>query len=232
MHDTLSRRGGRVGQHRSSKLTETRLVARILSAVEEDHKTSQRSLARELGVALGLVNAYFKRCVKKGLIKVGRAPTSRFAYYLTPQGFAEKSRLTAEYLSISLSFFRQARRSCAELVEECVETRNWKKIALVGGGDLAEIASWCCYEKELTVVAIVDSEGDEAQIAGRPRVHDALDVVDRVDGFIVTALSESQERYDELVERLGEGRVLAPAILGVSRVDKRQKLAVVSSSQG
>src|ERR1700676_2162496 len=90
-----------------------RIVLGLLESVERNGQQTQRRLASELGIALGLVNAYLKRCVKKGLVKVSEAPARRYAYYLTPQGFAEKSRLTIEYLTSSFSFFRQARADCA-----------------------------------------------------------------------------------------------------------------------
>src|ERR1700741_5553305 len=92
-----------------------RIVLGLLSSVESDGARSQRHIAAELGIALGLVNAYLKRCIKKGLVKVSDAPARRYASYLTPQGFAEKSRLTVQYLSDSFSFFRQARTDCAEV---------------------------------------------------------------------------------------------------------------------
>src|SRR5215467_8252347 len=95
-----------------------RIVLGLLQSVERDGGQSQRRLASELGIALGLVNAYVRRCVKKGLVKVRAAPTRRYAYYLTPQGFAEKSRLTVEYLSHSFSFFRQARVECGKVLVE------------------------------------------------------------------------------------------------------------------
>ena len=88
---------------------------------------SQRLLASELGIALGLVNAYLKRCIKKGLVKVRSAPARRYAYYLTPQGFAEKSRLTVEYLSYSFGFFRQAKTDCSELFKSA-SARGVKKV--------------------------------------------------------------------------------------------------------
>src|SRR5580698_4705894 len=91
-----------------------RIVLNLLTSLE-DGATSQRRIASELGVALGLVNAYLRRCVNKGLVKVSEAPARRYAYYLTPHGFAEKSRLTVEYLGISFSFFRQARAECADI---------------------------------------------------------------------------------------------------------------------
>ena len=71
--------------------------SRLVSSapVEENSQITQRSLASELGIALGLTNAYLKRCVRKGWVKINQAPANRYAYYLTPRGFAEKSRLTA-----------------------------------------------------------------------------------------------------------------------------------------
>jgi DNA-binding MarR family transcriptional regulator len=57
----------------------------LLEAVAVDGGRTQRRLAAELGIAVGLVNAYLKRCVKKGLVKVSEAPARRYAYYLTPK---------------------------------------------------------------------------------------------------------------------------------------------------
>src|SRR5690348_6945622 len=94
----------------------SRIMLGLLDAVEHDRAHSQRHLASGLGIALGLVNAYLKRCIKKGLVKVRQAPARRYAYYLTPQGFAERSRLTVEYLSLSFGFFRQAKADCSALL--------------------------------------------------------------------------------------------------------------------
>src|ERR1700691_5592313 len=95
-----------------------RVMLGLLESVERDGAQTQRRLAGEVGVALGLLNAYLRRCINKGLVKVREAPARRYAYYLTPQGFAEKSRLTAEYLSDSFSFFRKAKDHCTRLFEE------------------------------------------------------------------------------------------------------------------
>ena len=89
-----------LGQRDEAKDGEIGIILGMLSAVERDSNVTQRHLARELGIALGLANAYLKRCAKKGFIKIRQVPLNRYAYYLTPRGFAEKSRLTAEYLSV------------------------------------------------------------------------------------------------------------------------------------
>src|SRR5262252_11092474 len=115
-----------------------RIVLGLLQSVERDGGQSQRRLAADLGIALGLVNAYLKRCIKKGLVKVSEAPARRYAYYLTPRGFAEKSRLTVEYLGYSFSFFRRARTDCSAVIVSA-KGRGWSRVALAGVSDLAEI---------------------------------------------------------------------------------------------
>src|SRR5215510_16125972 len=119
-----------------------RIVLGLLSSVESDGARSQRRIAAELGIARGLVNAYLKRCVKKGLVKVHEVPARRYAYYLTPQGFAEKSRLTVQYLSDSFTFFRQARTDCAALFATA-HARGFARVVIAGKSDLAEIARIC-----------------------------------------------------------------------------------------
>ena len=44
-----------------------------------------------------------KNFLKKGIIKVQQAPYKRYVYYLTPEGFSEKSKLVLEYITDSLS---------------------------------------------------------------------------------------------------------------------------------
>ena len=50
---------------------DNRIVLGLLELVERNSVQSQRKLAAELGVALGVVNIYIRRCVKKGLLKIG-----------------------------------------------------------------------------------------------------------------------------------------------------------------
>src|SRR3989337_1675668 len=119
---------------------EEQLVLELLDVVGKRNDVSQRHLARHLGVALGLANSYLKRCIRKGLVKVSQAPANRYLYYLTPQGFAEKSRLTAQYLNYSLSFYRKAGESCRQVFRVC-EQNGWRRLLLSGVSDLAENAN-------------------------------------------------------------------------------------------
>ncbi|MCO5090648.1 winged helix-turn-helix transcriptional regulator [Bosea sp. (in: a-proteobacteria)] len=194
--------------------SEGRHIAGLLAFVEREAHVSQRALASELGVALGLVNTYVKRCVKKGLIKVQHVPSRRYAYYLTPSGFAEKSRLTAEYLSWSLSFFRRARSECSALFEEARQ-RKFGAVALYGGSDLTEIAILCAAEHGIAIVAIVDGGMRRQSLFNIPVVASLGAAPARPDGAIVTGIHEAQRWYDLAAADLGAARILAPPMLSV-----------------
>src|SRR5271157_1775922 len=144
-----------------------RIMLELLQSVERDGGQSQRRLAAELGIALGLVNAYLKRCIKKGLVKVSEAPARRYAYYLTPQGFAEKSRLTVEYLSYSFGFFRQAKTDCSELFR-AAKIQGVTTVLLAGQSDLAEIAALCAMEQAISIVGVVQAKAAQSQFIGLP----------------------------------------------------------------
>ena len=197
---------------------EAQITLGMLNAVEENSVLTQRSLARELGIALGLANAYLRRCVTKGYIKVTHAPAKRYAYYLTPQGFAEKSRLTAQYLAISFDFFRLARSQCSALFVEC-ETRGWTRIALCGAGELAEIAMLCAESHAVTLIGLVETTS-AASVGKLPLVSD-LAALAEPDALVITDQHTPQQTYDRIVAVLARERVLAPRLLNISRTPPR-----------
>src|SRR5438132_12965994 len=82
----------------------------LLNEVERNAAVTQRSLSKNLGVALGLTNLYLKRLALKGYIKITTIPRNRIKYLLTPRGVAEKTRLTYLYMQYSLSYYRDMRR--------------------------------------------------------------------------------------------------------------------------
>ena len=193
---------------------ERRRIVGLLTSVEREAPISQRKLASELGLAVGLVNTYIKRCVKKGLIKVREVPPRRYTYCLTPQGFAEKSRLTAEYLSWSLTFFRRARADCADVID-VARTRGWASIGLVGSSDLAEIAILSAAEQGMAVAGIVDAGASRANVMGVAVVVRMDALTPAPDGWFITAIENAQALHDAVVAVHGAGKVLAPALLNV-----------------
>ena len=58
----------------TNKTEDARILLDLLNSVERDGGQSQRRLASEVGIALGLINAYLRRSIKKGLLKATAAP--------------------------------------------------------------------------------------------------------------------------------------------------------------
>ena len=129
----------------------------LLREIEANEIVTQRSLAKRLGIALGLTNLYLKRLVKKGCIKVVNIQRNRIRYLITPKGIAEKSRLTYEYMQYSLQLYRQA---CTVLRARfrALADQGQKRIVFYGVGEAAELAYLCVREMDLDLVGVVDPE--------------------------------------------------------------------------
>jgi DNA-binding MarR family transcriptional regulator len=203
-----------VAQDKGPDEDNQRIMLGLLQSVERDGGQSQRRLAADLGIALGLVNAYLKRCIKKGLVKVSEAPARRYAYYLTPHGFAEKSRLTVEYLGFSFSFFRQARAECAEIFA-IARNCGFRRIAVAGASDLAEIARICALESGVEIVAMVDADASSTTFVGVPVVASFAAIEGTFDAVVVTDLGTPQATFEAAAAIIGPDKVLAPKLLGV-----------------
>lgn len=184
----------------------------VLQAVEAGELKSQRHLAAEVGIALGLANAYTKRCVRKGVTKVTEVPARRYAYDLTPQGFAKKARRTADRLSYSFTFFRQAQTDCAP-VFGAANSRGWPRGVLLGISEATEIAALCALDAEITIVAVVDPSNLLTRFAGVPVVNSLEGLADRADGVVLCAIREKNMRFAEAHEAFSASRVLALKLL-------------------
>ena len=194
---------------------ESEIVLELLNVVHENSDLTQRSMARELGIALGMANTYLKRCVRKGYIKVRQIPSNRYSYYLTPKGFKEKSRLTAEYLSSSFTFFRRAKDQCLESLGYA-KVRGWHRVALVGVGDLAEIFALCAIEHSVDLVGILDIKTEKTMFTGlniAPTIAD----LEPLDALIITDAVNPQETFDNLLESFPSDRILTLPVLGILR---------------
>lgn len=128
---------------------------KILEKVDNDRSPSQRDLAGELNISLGLVNSFIKRLVKKGFVKITTIPKNRIKYILTPHGAAEKSRLTYLYIQHSYNFYKQARQKLRNQYI-ALENQGITRIVFYGAGDLAEIAYISLQESAIQLIAIVD----------------------------------------------------------------------------
>ena len=135
-----------------------RTLGLLSTIARKGEDLSQRELSQRLGIALGLVNSYLKRLIRKGYIKVTTLPRNRLKYILTPRGIAEKSRLTYEYTSYSYRLYRATRQRCRELMSRLAE-EGAREVVLYGSGDVVEIAYLSLQESGLKLMAVMDGQG-------------------------------------------------------------------------
>lgn len=129
----------------------------LLSEISGEEPLSQRELSRRLGIAVGLVNSYLKNLVSKGFVRVKNFPSNRYAYLLTPQGIAEKSRLAYQHLSYFTSLYTVARQDYLELFRR-LEQSGVREVVFCGVDEVAEVAYLSLRETGLELVAVMDDE--------------------------------------------------------------------------
>jgi hypothetical protein len=196
-------------------LSRSRVMLELLESVERDGSGSQRKRASEFGVALGLVNAYLNYCIKKGLIRVKKIPARRYAYYLTPKGLAEKSRLAVTLVANSFHSFRLARSQYTEAFQQFQE-RGIQRVMLVGLSELAEVAVLSAADNGVTVAGIIDPTASVGRYLNLPVYSDWKDVSCNCDGAVITDLINPLASHVAAAAILGESHVLVPPILGLT----------------
>jgi DNA-binding MarR family transcriptional regulator len=141
-------------------------ILKILEKVHGENPSSQRALARELNISLGLVNSFIKRLALKGYVKATTIPRKRIKYILTPKGITEKTRLTYNYLQYSYQFYRSSRQKFRRLFAD-MESQGVRRIVFFGASDLAEIAFLSLQDTLIDLVAVVDDRRLGKKVLGR-----------------------------------------------------------------
>jgi DNA-binding MarR family transcriptional regulator len=130
------------------------IALKLLDEFVKEPIVSQRALAGRLGIALGLVNSYIKRLYNKGHIKIKTLPRNRIKYIITPQGFAEKARLTFDYMNHSIRYFRDVRANI-ERTYSSMMSEDVARILLWGDGEIAELCYISTRGLPLEIVGII-----------------------------------------------------------------------------
>jgi len=90
----------------------------LLRKIQKNPESSQRQLAEDLGFSLGKLNYCLKALQEKGLVKLENFKKNpkklNYFYVLTPEGIAEKSKLT-------INFMKRKMREYDELKKELEE---------------------------------------------------------------------------------------------------------------
>lgn len=135
----------------------------ILEQVASGKRVSQRSLARDSGIALGLANLLVRRMVRQGWVRMVGVRPNRVRYLITPAGLAERARRSRAHLAGSIRYYAHARDRIAQRFASL--SAEWprvshgngdKRIVFCGAGEVAEIGYICLQGTDLRLVGVVD----------------------------------------------------------------------------
>lgn len=181
---------------------ESRRDLSLLEAVAADQQITQRRLATQLGIALGLTNLYVKRLIRKGYIKCVTVPSNRLLYMITPRGLAQKTRLTYEFMESSVQLYRQMRAHLRGTIGG-LSGEPHRRVAIYGTGEAAELAYLSLKEAGLEPVAIFESSSAAAAKASflGYAVRDISDhsAVD-YDALVVATMQRPERLMQELIQ--------------------------------
>src|SRR5258705_10877635 len=190
----------------------------ILTAIGDGAPVTQRALAAQLGVALGLANLCLKRLASKGLIKMMEFPAKpsarkRLHYVLTPKGAAEKARLSYEYMAYSMRLLARTRGNLRETMAR-LHAAGTKRFALCGVGAAAALAYLTLREFGLEPIGVFDHTAGGRVLGFPVRPLEEL-AAEEVDGGIVATFDRPEQRVVELgALRIPAGKCLPPRRLG------------------
>jgi DNA-binding MarR family transcriptional regulator len=171
----------------------------LLDEISKSELISQRDLSKKLNIALGLVNSYIKNLVSKGYITVKAIPAKRYAYYLTPKGFVEKSRLTYHLLQDYTNLYRNARRDFRQLFHT-LYLEGIREVVFAGVDEVAEIAYLSLQEFDIEFAGIVDNEREDKDFFKyKIMPFEKIKEID-ADYIIVSSFLRRDEIYKRLME--------------------------------
>ena len=142
-------------------------ILRLMGEIDRNGDFSQRELSKRLNISLGLVNTFLKRLVKKGYFKVKTMPRNRLKYFITPEGLARKSKLTAEYLRYSVNHYRDIKNLLLSKYRQ-MEGNQVRSVLFYGAGEVAELAYLYLQLTPIRLVAIIDDERKGMRFFGFP----------------------------------------------------------------
>jgi len=179
----------------------------FLSELEKKEIISQNVISKKIFVSLGMVNALLKKAISKGFVKAKSAPYKRYIYYLTKQGFTEKSNLVREYLEDSLSFFKKTKLLYSEIFKK-IKNKN---IYIVGEGDLVDVSKLAAIEANIALNGHLIIKNKKLVIlSGEFEKHT------NNSAYVIVESKLPQGVYDDLKKIVPYNSIFHPKILHIS----------------
>mgnify|MGYP001458708582 FL=1 len=100
----------------------------VLKYLDNTQITSQREISKSLNISLGKINFILKALIDKGIVKARNFKNNKnkraYAYYLTPKGIDEKTRLTISFFDRKSKEYDKLKKELRDLEKEIKASGN------------------------------------------------------------------------------------------------------------
>jgi len=117
----------------------------LLNEIAQNSMVTQANLSQRLGIAVGSVNWYIKRLIKRGYVKVSHLDRTRLQYDLTAEGMSVFTERAMQYAKDSLQIYKSFRQKAKGIVAE-LKARGITQVHLDGNDEIMDILLLTCIE--------------------------------------------------------------------------------------
>jgi DNA-binding Lrp family transcriptional regulator len=186
-------------------ISEELQVLSVLDAIEANSRVSQRELSRTTGLNLAKINQLLKKLAEKDVVKLHsiflNSNKLRYMYVLTPNGFAEKSRLTVRFAARARLQYNEA---VSRLLLRFLQLRKSGvgRVLLVGSNEVTDMVMEAIENIEgLAIVALVDPKRAGQAHRGYPVV--AHCEIEELDFDRLISCEDGDFSVDDIASRIG-----------------------------
>ena len=127
---------------------------KVIDSISRNSKSSQRDIAQDVDLSLGLTNILINRLIKKGYLKASRLNAKKVKYIITPKGIKEKAKKSYNFMKRSLSVISDLKKQITDFALKQYESGK-RDFVIIGDGELSGITELVLGALNLEGVKIV-----------------------------------------------------------------------------
>ena len=120
----------------------------ITDTLKEEPLASQRVLAENAGMSIGLMNAVIKRFVERGWLMLTNVNLRKLSYAITPQGIEELSHRSQSFARRTFALANQYNEQLCTLVAQARENGK-TRVILYGQSYIKFLLEYACQSQQI-----------------------------------------------------------------------------------
>lgn len=129
--------------------SEVATLQSIANTLEEEPLASQRLLAENAGMSIGLMNAVLKRFVERGWIMLSNVNLRKLSYAITPEGIAELTARSQKFAKRTFALANQYNDKLCNLILEA-KAQGKNTFCLYGPSYIKFLLIYACQIQNVT----------------------------------------------------------------------------------